>query len=78
MKPVIMVCDHLWDRLRSLEFDLDAARWALVFVISWFVGWTGLILYSGTELVPTLTQGAVVALTLGVFAYLIRRELPKK
>jgi hypothetical protein len=60
------------ERLQNLGLDPAAVRWTIVLTVSWFVGWTGLLLYDGSELVPALIQGVALALPLGVVVYLTR------
>jgi hypothetical protein len=60
------------ERLQNLGLDPAAVRWAVVLTVSWFVGWTGVLLYTGNELVPTLIQATALALPLGIIVYLTR------
>jgi hypothetical protein len=66
------------ERLQNLGLDPAAVRWAVVLTVSWFVGWTGVLLYDGNELVPALIQGAALALPLGVVVYLTRSHFARE
>lgn len=65
-----MADDSPWEHFQNLGLDPAAVRWAVAFIVGWFVAWTGFVLYSGNELVPTLMQGAAFAVGLGAIAYL--------
>ena len=69
-----MADDFPWENFHNLGLD-PAVRWAVAFIVGWFVAWTGFVLYSGNELVPTLMQGAAFAVALGVLAYLTKPAL---
>ena len=67
-----MANDSWWEHFHYLSLDPAAVRWAVAFIVGWFVAWTGFVLYNGNELVPTLMQGAAFAVALGVIAYLTK------
>jgi hypothetical protein len=67
-----MADDSPWERFHNLGLNPAAVRWAVAFTVGWFVAWTGFVLYSGNELVPTLMQGAAFTVALGVLAYLTK------
>jgi hypothetical protein len=67
-----MADDSPWEHFHNLGLDPAAVRWAVAFTVGWFVVWTGFVLYSGDEPVPTLMQGAAFAGVLGVIAYLTK------
>lgn len=67
-----MADDFPWEDFQNRSLDPAAVRWAVAFIAGWFVAWTGFVLYSGNELVPTLMQGAASAVALGVLADLTK------
>ena len=62
----------LWEHFLPFELDSVAVRRAVLLSVSWFVAWTGFLLYNGKELAPTVLQGAAFAIALGVIVYLTR------
>jgi hypothetical protein len=56
--------------------DPAAVRWAVAFIVGWFVAWTGFVLYGENGLVSPLMQGTAFAVALGVLAnFTITRSL---
>jgi len=67
-----MADDSPWEGFHNLDLDPVAVRWAVAFIVGWFVAWTRFVLYSGHKLVPTLIQGAAFAVALGIIAHLTK------
>lgn len=44
-----MADDSPWEHFQNLGLDPAAVRWAVAFIVGWFVAWTGFVLYSGTS-----------------------------
>lgn len=47
-------------------------QWAVGFALAWLVGWTAVMLYTGSEFAPALERAVPMAIALGVIAYLMR------
>ena len=44
-----MANDSWWEHFHYLGLDPAAVRWAVAFIVGWFVAWTGFVLYNRTS-----------------------------